>query len=171
MGKILGGRQESIKGDLARTLAVADQYPFNGFQRKYRAVYEDALQVQTEWLDRTSTPNIPLDPRTTDRETLLRSLVGDARYFSDVGFEDWQKAIEDYRRSGQDISVIPMLDQLKDATGHFIVMRQRFVPMNYQVARQRIGEDYATKWDAEKRTEAMAYSLMGASIYARQPNN
>lgn len=162
---------EAIKDDLSRTVAVADQYPFNGFQRRYRAVYEDALQAQTQWLTETNTPGIQLDPRNTARETILKSLLGDARYYADVGFADWQKAIESYRRSGQDISVIPILDKLKDATGHFIVMRQRFVPTNYQIARQQIGEDYVIKWGAEKRAEGIAYSLMGASIYARMPGN
>lgn len=171
MGKILDEKPETVKGDLVRTVAIADQYPLNGFQRRYKAVYEDALQAQTKWLISTNTPNIFLDPRTTDRETLFQDLLGDARYFSDFGFEDWQKAIEDYRKSGQDIGAIPILDQLKEATAQFLVMRQRFIPINYYVARQKIGEAYLNEWDADKRAETMAYSLMGASIYARIREN
>lgn len=163
-GKILGDKPETIKGDLARTVAVADQYPFNGYQRRYRAVYDDALKAQTQWLESTNTPTIPLDPRTTEKEILLNSLLGNARYNADVGFEDWQKAIEDYRQSGEDESAGPILDQLKNAKNHFIVMRQRFVPINYQVARQKIGDAYINEWDAGRRTETMAFLLMGQSM-------
>jgi hypothetical protein len=170
LGKVLGSRSELIKGDLVRTIAIADQYPVNGFQRRYKEVYTTALEAQTNWLETTRTPTVPLDPRTTDREALLRTLLGDARYFSDVGFQDWQKAIEDYRKSDMDTSVDPLLDQLKDATGHFMVMRQRFVPMNHRIALRKNRGEYL-KWNAEKRTEAVAYMLIGASLYARQPNN
>lgn len=72
----------------------------------------------------------------------IRRLIGDAKFYADVGFEDWQKAIKDYRQSGQDSSVNSLLDQLENAVGHFIVMRQRFGPMNYQIAMQSAGQKY-----------------------------
>lgn len=169
LDKIIGSSAEVVKGDLARTIAIADQYPFNGFERRYKEVYKQALGFQLSWLENTNNPNIPLDPRDNEQESLLRQLLGDARYYSDVGFSDWQAAIKDYKNSGQDVAVNSKLNQLIGDKAHFLVMRQRFVPMNHMIASQQAGENYTSGWDEEKRSQAIAYTLMGASLYASNP--
>lgn len=169
--KVLAASDEALKGDLARTVAVADQSPDKGYQRRLRVVYQEPLEAQANFLDETRTPPIDFDPRGADRADLIRELIGDARYYSDTGFDDWQKAIRDYCLSEQDPSILPILDQLQENVGHFVSVRQRYTPMNYQAARQAVGERYITGWDEEKRAEVLVYALMGASVFARMPSN
>lgn len=165
--RVLSATQEGIKGDLARTLAVADQALINGFQRRLRAVYQDALHTQGRWLDETNTPEIDFDPRNNDWSALIRRLVGDARFYGDCGFDDWQEAIREYRDSGLDPNAIPLLNQLEEAVGHFLVMRTHFGPMNYLAAIQAEGRETYTTKDEDERAKGVAYALMGASVYAR----
>ena len=166
--KILNTERDRIMGDLVRTLAVAEQYPFNGFQRRLERVYNQALGIQQEWLIDMESPLLELDPRSQDFETLTKKLIGDKRYYSDVGFEDWQKAIESYRKQVKTPKELRMLNQLKGATVHFMTVRQRFLVTNFDTALSTIGSDYINKWDKERRAEAAAYNLLGISLYTRR---
>lgn len=120
--KVING---SIKNaaDLVRTLSIVEQYPLNGFQRRLKDVYADALGVQADWLNKTGTDVIPLDPRGQKKEDLIRKLLGDERYYSDVGFEDWQRAIDNFWQIGQDIAIFDALNKLRESTMSFIAKR------------------------------------------------
>lgn len=110
--------------DIVRTLAVAAQYPSGGFELRLRDVYRYAMKVQADWLDKTFTDDVPLEPRTEDPEPLIRKLLGDAKYYSDVGFDDWQNTIDNYHAQfGQSIGVIIRLGQLREDKIAFINKR------------------------------------------------
>src|SRR5215469_11302615 len=42
--KMLSDNPDKIQADMIRTLALADQFPHNGYQRRYRESYADALK-------------------------------------------------------------------------------------------------------------------------------
>ena len=114
----------TFQGDLMRTLAVFDQFPFNGYEGRVRGVYERALDTQQDWLIQTSTPEIPNDPRTTERKRLMRQLMGPAKYNLDIGFEDWLVGIETLVGSDntpdEDKEI---LQKYRETKMHFIVQR------------------------------------------------
>ena len=170
--KILVSTSEEIQADLARTVAIADQFPANGFERRYREVYGRALDAQEQWLDRTSSASeIELDPRKTDREVLLKMLLGEERYYGDVGIEDWQKAVDgDMKGSKMDLNRTNLLNRLRVNLDHFIVVRHRFVPMNFQTAIEHLGEKrYKEEWSHDERAKVTAASLLDISIVSSPP--
>lgn len=166
--KMMSAHSGLIQADLVRTLAVADQFPSNGYQRRYHEVYSDALQLQRTWLETIDSPNeLPFDPRIMDQKMLLKLLLGDAKYYSDVGFADWQKAIDDY---GTTVSGHPerkTLATLRPDVNHFLSVRERFIQLNFDNAMQHFGKRYTSELDEENRAEATAYVLMGISLYAK----
>lgn len=169
--RIIQSKPEEIQGDLIRTLAIADQFPSNGFQRRYREVYSDALDTQKTWLESKDAPRLAFDPRFTGREELLKNLLGDARYYSDVGFEDWQNATEILREGNQSILDLSLLSQLKNNTENFMTTRQYLLPHLHQEAIQQGESEYLTEWTQERRTEFIAAALVASSLYTGIPNN
>lgn len=120
--KTLNSPREEVSADLVRTLAVLDQYPQNGHERRLADVYKDALEKEKEWLLLTHSPSIKLDPREQNPEELVSQILGERSLF-DVGFEDWQKAIDNLflEVNPQEAEIIKAF---RDHKNHFIAVRQ-----------------------------------------------
>lgn len=128
---IVGMGKEVLQADAIRTLAVLNQYP-NGYSRRLRTVYGEALDTQLQWLERMESPKIPLDPRTTDREELIRVLLGPAAYDLDAGFkEDWQLAVDLMMRDIFYERYSKKLRELREAEPDFIIQRYLQQPFLY----------------------------------------
>jgi len=168
-GKMSGANPEKVQGDLVRTIAIADQFPFNGFERRYGDVYEQGIQAQETWLEATDAPTILLDPRTTERESLKRKLLGDPRYFADVGFSDLQEFVANAEQPGAESPFIFPVEQLKEKNDLFFGVRETAIQAHYQDMKDLNGENYHTDWSVEKRAKISAASLIDAYNYLMRP--
>ncbi len=155
---VLTADSARLQGDMVRTYAVAYQFPFNGFQRRLRDVYTDALETQGRWLEGKRIDPILYDPRGADREDLVRFFIREERYYSDVGFEDFQKAIEIQRNTGSKFRSV--LLRLNTNMGFFVAARQIQLPKIHQELMGEVGDDYKLKWNFDQRAKRVADSLL-----------
>lgn len=162
--EVLAQRSDVLTTDLVRTLAVADQYP-EKFARRYSEVYADAFAVQREWLG--SAPAVAFDPRLNDEEHLRRELLGDAKYYSDVGFDDWQAAIDEYSQLSRSIPQRSRLKKLRPDTSEFLIMRHVMTAKHHESAQQTLGDKFF-KADADERARITAMIYMGIALNASQ---
>lgn len=169
--KLMAASPENVDADLVRTLAIADQYPERGFQRRLRTVYEEALKLQTSWLEKTGPGDVEYDPRRWDKDGLIKDLLGEARFYSDCGFDDWKKAIEDHRKLEKNPGVVKELNMLENSAAHFMTFRQRYSSMNYQMALQAGKQRFIDEMGQDERALTTASLFMGISLYAKQPLN
>lgn len=159
-----------IEADLVRTLAVVNQIPDQGYQRRWNVVYGDALGTQTDWLDQKSIGFVDEDPRFFSKEELLRRLLGVEKFYGDTGFEDWQGVIDELFADQKSRAYHPTLRQLRGATGHFLAMRERFAAMSYQAALAADGANRLMAATEDERAKVNAFALVGSSIFTRTNN-
>lgn len=92
---------EVVFADLVRTLAVAHQFPYNGYPRPFREVYEEAYAVQGDYLQ--DAPEIAKrafrDVISKSHEELTWQRLGEQALL-DPRYEDWEKAIDELIQSG-----------------------------------------------------------------------
>lgn len=163
--RVAGDDQRKIQADLAGTVAVAVQYPYDGhvrqpaggFERRLPDVYEEARAAQTAWLNRYDAPADP-DPRTTGREEWLRTVIGDPGYYTNVGFGDWQNAVDFLVGKGMEGS--SRLLPIRDDVHQFLIQRTRLVPITYSSAISHVGEEYKD-WDPDFRAHTTAVNMAG----------
>ncbi len=93
-------RTDTAKGstfdsELVRSTALAATYFRNEYTKPLRQIYSDAIELQLEWLGQQEARGVLLDPRITphsDREVLLRNILGTQAYYFDFDFSSWQQA-------------------------------------------------------------------------------
>lgn len=168
---VLNADPANFQHDLVRSLAIAGQYPFSGYERRLRRVYTDALDLQSEWLDNQGVGRLDYDPRTQSREDLLKQLLGKERFYTDTGFADWQAVIDELAADSGYLKERGALELLRDAKAHFLVIRHRFTGINHQAAIQAKGEVAYRAMDDDTRAKWFAAALVGASLFARTPEN
>ncbi len=83
-----------IEADLVRTTSLLAQFPNKGFQGRYRDFYTRAFNTQAKWLNANDILTVSSDPRNTPRNELLIKFIGPTTYLGDMGFKDWQRAID-----------------------------------------------------------------------------
>lgn len=155
----------ALQGELVRTLAIADQFPFKGYERRLRTVYGQALDLQTQWLTETNSPQITLDPRQMDRERLILQLLGPAKYYLDTGFADWQAVIDEILESGLHEKDKKPLQLLRESQSHFLVQRHHQQPIIYNVLSSQGIRLEDTPEDI--RVKTFCASVIGASLLSR----
>ncbi len=151
--KILLGNTRNMS-DLIRTLAIAAQYPDNGYEKRLAYVYWKGLKVQEDWLNKVAVDMVPLDPRREDCEALIKEILGDERYYLDVGFGDWEN-VADILRSGQSNGIGFELDKLVRSPMVFIKRRNELEGM----PSQRI-----MGLSADERAKETAYKMVTSSL-------
>lgn len=161
---------DRIEADLVRTLAVVDQIPDQGYQRRWSMVYGDALDTQTAWLNKKGVGFVDEDPRFFPEEELLRGLLGVEKFYGDTGFEDWQAVIDELLADKESRAHYPILRQLRGATGHFLAMRERFAAMSYKAALVADGANRLMAATEDERAKVNALALLGPSIVAGTDN-
>jgi len=162
--RLLSINSHELDADLVRTMAIADQLPLRGYQERYKKVYKKALNIQLEWLKRSNISEIPNDPRAFGKDELLKLLLGEVRYRSDVGFNDWVGAIEKLKKGNIDNETFTMLENLKNQPGHFVAVRKRFLQTIDEQAMLSLGRNYEIFWDEDRRANTAAHALVGLSL-------
>lgn len=156
--KILSSSGAKVENDLVRTLAIADQFPFNGFERRLRDVYQDALSVQEQW--QAAKPDISFSDSTRG-ENSLRTLLGDARYYSDTGVDDWKAAIAKYPQPTA--MQRKLLQDLGSSSEHFLAVRHALTGMHHSMAMQQGGAAYLNM-SPDERAAFTALVLLESSL-------
>ena len=101
------------------------------------------------------------------REETLRTFLGDARYYCDTGFADWQRAIAEYSPEASPMERV-FSDQLLNARDHFVSVRQMLTEISYTTARQQMGESYSEK-TPDERAAINAMLFLGVSLRSAPP--
>lgn len=145
-----------IAADLIRTLIISEQYPLRGFQRRLGEVYRYGLRAQAQWLRKEGIDSIPLDPRCENQESLVKKLLGDEKYYADLGFEDLQLAIDGYSL-GQGVEIVKRLSRLRESPMSFINARNELSNRPGQV-RLDLGTDERATDNAFKMLQSFVHS-------------
>lgn len=162
---IVGMGKEVLQADAIRTLAVLDKYP-DGYSRRLRTVYGEALDTQVRWLERMEAPKIPLDPRTTDREGLIRALLGPATYDLDAGFkEDWQPAVDLMMRDMFYERYSEKLRELRKAEPDFII--QRYLKQPFLYPHLRYGDGWRQGLSSEEMPQYLCLFIIETFLISR----
>lgn len=170
IGKTIAGsarrteQNDALTADLVRTLGIVDRFPFNGYEQRKQQVYADAIQMEERWLNSAGVHSIPSDPRKTAKDEIIRSLLGDEVYYADAGWDDFTKALENYRQLDNTPGTTEVIDSMLQNRGHFVAMREHFTPIMYQAA-THVNETAFKNEDPNKRAEVIAYNLLGISLY------
>lgn len=149
-----------IAADLVRTLAVLDQYPTSGFERRMTLVYGDALQAQRLWLEAINAPKVNLDPRRENPREITRTLLGNERFYTDTGLADVYNAINNLRPH-EDPEIDRKLAEmvLMDAK-MFIGLRHQIRPTMRQTGEQIYRKGYTRNLTPDQRAEACANAIL-----------
>lgn len=156
----------TMQTDLVRTLAVMDQFPENGYERRLRQVYGDAIDIERRWLESQQTKGVDFDPRQMDREELLQKLLGDVFYYTDVGFPDFQGAVDHLLMDEVVGERVELLKSVREDKRHFISGRKKFVPLAHSSALMAGQDRYIHDISEDDRAKAVAL-LIAATIYTR----
>lgn len=70
------------------------QYFEGGYERTFREVYSETVQLQKDHLTACNVEPIPYDPRTAESEQALMAVMGTKKYYMDFNYEDWLQAIQ-----------------------------------------------------------------------------
>jgi len=149
-------------------VSIADQYPFNGYERRMREVYTQAIQVQRKWLEMSNGYKIVNDPRDYDDEGLIMLLISEDEFYSDVGFEDWLRAIDTYTALPLGEKEKELAESFRDKKAHFLAIRARFTSMMHEQAMQIDRKKYM-KLSSLERSEAVAMALLGIPLQSASP--
>jgi hypothetical protein len=150
---------EVRQADLVRTLAVLDQFPLNGFQRRQREVYGDALMVQKAWLQGREVPTMDdYDPRDVPESDLVQNIIGDEFFFSDTGFVDYTQTADLIPIKGG-VAARKITLARKDPRA-FLIVRSLYTPGIHDKLAQTHGSLYPTGFSSDKRAEAVGMSLL-----------
>lgn len=104
ISQLLGGDQTRIQADIVRTCAVVAGWPGEGYQRRLRQVYGQALRMEGWHLNRLNADTVPADPRATDqrgKNTIIYNLIGSRHFMGDTGFKDWQRGVDLYLKMAE----------------------------------------------------------------------
>jgi hypothetical protein len=165
---LLGRNANAVTADIVKTIAIADQFPFTaaqreyarqnpsfGYQRRLAVVYDEALTAQEQWLE-TNDADLPtrLDPRKTDRDEVIKNLLGYGRYYADIGFTDFLAGVE----KAEEMGAYPQsfLDTMKSDPLFFLLLRKKVVHSVYANAKEIHGEETFNDFSADKRAELCA---------------
>ena len=159
----LSSSSEELLADLVGPLFIAHSFPLNGYEKRLRNVYSQALEAQSVWLDYKKTPPLPLDPRTSDWEELTKRLLGKVNYYTDTGFEDWQEASLSLLDLNNNMMKRMKLVYLSNNPSHFVAARQRYSPMLYSQAPYYMETTY-DQVSINQRAELAAISLLAILI-------
>lgn len=152
-----------IQGDVVRTLAIADSFPFGGYERRMVDVYMDGLNTEEKWLNHQNERSVQNDPRTEDKKEIAKRLLG-SRYYVDCGFADWQAAIDKQLALGHFPEA--SLRALRDDRTTFAFMREAHQDTNFQTAVSVNREAYF-KLSEDERAEASATIYLGLALVAQ----
>lgn len=166
LGDALTLENAVLQGDAVRTLAVVDQYPFNGYERRLRTVYQEALDTQMDWLTQTSAPLLPFDPRILDREELIKHLLGPAKYKLDIGFDDWQATADEIVTPDMSRRDRDTLKMLRESKEHFLVQRHHHQNLLYPTIAGLGAFDTMTE---DQLRQYFCASLLGAALISKPP--
>jgi hypothetical protein len=169
IGKILSLPSKALQADLVRTVAVASQYPYNGYQERYRTVYSKALSIQKDWMTQWGTMKVEVDPRESTDEELLLKILGEERFYTDTGFTDWIKASTDYYNvAAKHLTHDERVKLVNSAYSmdQFLSVRHAFTSMAHNTALSVIGNDYLDTYSQEQRSSATAMLFLGLSTHA-----
>jgi len=112
---LLGRSDVAIRADLVRTTDVLHQLQTPGmFLASERDVFNRALWREVQFLKHVDAPELPDDPRTTPREQLLRTLMGEERYLMDTGFTDFQQAADIWINAMTDDNPRSIRDKIRE---------------------------------------------------------
>ncbi len=159
MGKVLESSNETMQADLIRSLAIADTFPDKGYEHRLHRVYANALEVQKTWLETHDVKRLTFDPREREQEEMLPHLMGQRRYYTDFGIDDWRAACD---KVVDDPKMQKHAAALRNSVGQVITMRQEYTKFMYQESLRR-GGDFSKK-TADERAELMATAMVGMTL-------
>lgn len=169
--RMMGSSLAVAQADLVRTISVADQYPHDGFQKRLRDVYAQALERQRFWLEQQNAVEVEHDPRSGHQEEILFRILGEDYYYTDFGWDDWLKAAETISNlGGHTEHQQQVIEELRGSMGHFLGVREKFIPEAHSQA-MKAGASKYLEMSQDQRAEAAATVLFGISVYARMPEN
>ncbi len=163
---------------MLRTCALVDQFPNRGYEGRYRNSYSKALEIVERYLAHTDSPLVDLDPRHTSMEDILKTLLGEARYYTDTGFEDWQRVIMSLlqgRSQSKPQQVFltmtgglshlqeSMLREALNNVDHFLTIREYMTHLAHSFA-TAVKKDVYLTLAADERAEAAVLTFVGATI-------
>lgn len=160
---VLSNNESAIDADLMRSLAVRSQYPGN-YARRYQEVLYDALCLQAEWLNISGNNHAIHDPRFSSKGGLTRNLLGDNRYFSDFGIEDWWKEVQRISLHTQN----PQFEEYLEPYSNpeiFIFLRSKFTPQIHSELTEQFGDSYINTMDADDRARLSALRLTNKILF------
>ncbi len=164
---LLSNNKQYIQAELISAFHLADLYPFQGYERRMLASYGEALALQKKWLTKNEVSVKNLDPRIQSVEDITKAMIGEAYYYSDTGFTDWQKAIDEYVH--HEPNLFPILEKLRESKAHFLSVRQNLTPMLYDSAILAGGKQRIQSMDQEEIANLTAFTLLGISLTSFPP--
>lgn len=164
------GSAMRVSADLIRTLAVLDQYPTKGFERRMALVYDDAILAQRRWLEAVNAPEVTHDPRKNNPRDVTKVLIGKESFYTDAGLADVHVIAREFNTHiqlpagvAERIHQEPLLDART-----FIGIRHLLIQPVHDKALKMLGKNYLNKYTPDQRAEAFATSIFLYSILSVQ---
>lgn len=139
-----------VAADLIRTMGVAQEYLESRYHRRWQQTYHRAFNLQKMWLKDKRLEQVVFDPRFSQEFTLMKSLVGETRAVSDVGFDDLRTVWLLYFSGNEENPIDEKM---------FISMRESYIPLLHKEALTRWSEEYL-KWPSYGRANQLASGLI-----------
>lgn len=183
--QLLNRETPVVEADIAKTMALVEQFPFPenvdrveqakqdpswGYQNRWAVVYDRALRVQEEWLaEHPAELPVRIDPKKTDRDEVIKNLLGYGRYYADISKTDFLDALD---RVPPGLYPPHVFDSFKTDPLFFIIHRHRAVHSVYADAKELYGEKEFNTLSADERArrcaplyvqKALDYLPVGAS--------
>lgn len=149
---------ETRRADLIKTLAIAYQYPDNGFERQYAQIYREAAALQLKWVSLQANSKFRMPEKPFDEKHVLSRHIGGIRALTDVGFEDWNRIsnnfIQETGFSYEDQSLL-------SSKTYFIGLREEYSRIIFEVLKSRFGSKKISEWNRDYRAAIVARLLFG----------
>lgn len=166
-----GDHLKKTKADLLRTLYIANQYPLNGFERRRYVVMQEALNMQRDWLEESKTPVLLFDPREDAEEYLIEKLLGEENYYMDVGFEDWQSAVDAFAAKQTSEAIRFKILGYREDVGTFVKARAKWGKVIHEKAVEMNDEFYFQRTTADSRARAAAMAMIVLTTVGEERRN
>ncbi len=156
----------TLMADTVRTLAIADQFPENGYERKLATVYEQALDVQENWLDNPNTSQILMNPDFKQyRARRIQYLIGEEDLIFDIGWDEWQRTVEKLLQDKSFTRDRYLLEILRNSKSEFVA--QRHIQQPY-ILRSLNALDSLKTQPEEDRVEIACRRIINAALNSKR---
>lgn len=165
--KLLSTSTAEVQADIVRAIVVAESFPTDGYEEPLVDTYLYALRMERKW--RRSQGDTSLVEQTEEQKNArVRELLGDARYFSDTGFADWEWAIEYLKE--QKLHPAGILDELRPDVDFFLSLRAKYTEKVYNDGVKTMGKEQYETLENRREITALIYADLAAQSQIQSSN-